>query len=1671
MRAFTFFSRPTESHPLIRRQILENNPPQTRRQQKLHPTELLAIVKDRGGLLTRVVTQKTTTTESLQLNDPTSPTFAEFTPTEPTPTEPTPTEPTPTEPTPTEPTPTEPTPTEPTPSEPTPTEPTPSEPTHTESTEHYDPMSRSNSPTSTLAAIPGLKVPKPDKFDGSDMSLSTVTNWIYDIEEYMELAQVPANAQTKWAGIFLEKEAKTWYRNTYAKVRPLPALDVFLEAFKEQYLTSHGDDDIINRLEEIEQGSRMTSEYSTEFQSLVLQLGETDDRFVRKHYMRGLHWRVRNAMLPNFTGKESLTELIKHAAVISRNLEFGKSLESKTRSSSPAESKKRSSSSSATRMPSANGPSILSVNREMDSLGKFLTKLSEPEKDYLSKNKGCFNCRKINAGHIAPDCWEDHSGSGIFVKGKFLKKEFIKKEPSVSTLVVESKSDSEYSRPRSVPTIKIAAEVNGASLPSSLADCGAMINVISEDKVIEYDIPIHPMPPMQIHEPFNLNGTRVDKKVISKVRIPAEKWESQRQTEFVVAPLKEYDAVLGMPFLAEERILVDPAQSKVILPTARVSPAPSEEEDLKDDTDLDNDSEQGLERAVEEELAIEEDGKDRACDDGLEGADEVGETDMEWMKAEFPSVCPKVKTGYKLMPPRPDLAWIKDFEEFDKSESTKLREYLAKFNGIMPSDSVGRDEYFAKLNEYFIKRYTDVFAESLPDRPPHPDSPRHRIILGNENISLNGRNYRIPTRYWSKLKEFIDMHLKAGRIRPSSSHIASGTIIVPKPTDPDGMPRVVHDYRALNAETVKDHTPLPRQEDIIDCMARAVVRGKIDLVCAYYQILMEIADIHKTAFKTPFGMYEWLVMPQGLCNAVATFQRYMNWVLRDYIGKFCAVYIDDIGIWSNSVEEHAEHVRLILEKLREAGINASIKKSVLFADKIHFLGHIISSHGVEPAGTKVDKILASHIPSSSSEIKEFLGLVNYIAQFLPGLSEWSTVLSDLTRKGVKFEWLPEHDEAFCNIKRLTKNYPICKPINYNDSNPVMVVADASNRGLGGYYGQGKDYRTMVPAGFHSRAFNPAEKNYPTHDKEMLAIIDCLKKFEPHLTGIKFDILTDHAPLTHWQTQKELTPRQMRWNETLTRFDTQILHIPGISNSAADALSRYPYVQTKEEETSLSTVSLVKFDPDILQSVCASYPKDKLFAPVISHPERYPLFQLKEGLLYFEGRLCIPANDRVSREKLLKLHHDDLGNHFAVDKTRRSLMRDYYWPGIHKDVDLYIKSCVSCGRNKSPTQAPAGFLHPMPIPQNRFEELAMDFVGPLPTSNGFDTILVMTDRLTDYVKLEPTHSTATAKDIANLVYLSWYRHFGLPKAITSDRDKLFTSKFWKELHKRMKVSLRMSSSFHPETDGSSERSNKTMIESIRHYINLRQSDWVDHLIHVEAAMNNSVNSTTGKSPTEMVFGTTLRLFPTPGDLAKPTQDVPAVSEYIQRIQDSIAIARDRHAEAKTKQTTYANSKRRQEPVYKVGEKAYLETKDLRLRIKQKGRSAKFYSRYVGPFEISKAEPKTSNYTLKLPPEYQIHPKVHARRLKLAHNNDPILFPGRVPPEPPPIDADDNQYTIEAILDHRVVRKKREFLVHWEGYSDVEDSWIREMDIDPEMVKAYLEGLEIEKKQNTSPSPKI
>jgi len=333
---------------------------------------------------------------------------------------------------------------------------------------------------------------------------------------------------------------------------------------------------------------------------------------------------------------------------------------------------------------------------------------------------------------------------------------------------------------------------------------------------------------------------------------------------------------------------------------------------------------------------------------------------------------------------------------------------------------------------------------------------------------------------------------------------------------------------------------------------------------------------------------------------------------------------------------------------------------------------------------------------------------------------------------------------------------------------------------------------------------------------------------------------------------------------------------------------------------------------------------------------------------------------------------------------------------------------------------------------------------------------MTDRLTNYVHIVPTHSTATARDTAQLVYESWYRLFGLPRSIVSDRDKLFTSHFWKELHRLLDVRIKMSTTAHPETDGSSERSNKTAIEALRNYVNRRQTDWMDHLIHVETAMNNSVNATTKMTPTQLLFGTSIRLFPSfrSSEIDTP---VPAVSDFIERINESVDIAKDNQLAAKTLQAHNANKHRRPEPDYKVGDKVMLDSRNIRHRIKKNGRSAKFYPRYLGPFEIIEAKPESSNYKLELSPAVDfesIHPVFHAKLLRRYIPNDPKKYPAREPAKPPPVVPKDNQYEVEKLLDHD---RHRRYLIRWAGYDESHDTWVKEQDIHKDLVKEYKASL--------------
>jgi hypothetical protein len=287
---------------------------------------------------------------------------------------------------------------------------------------------------------------------------------------------------------------------------------------------------------------------------------------------------------------------------------------------------------------------------------------------------------------------------------------------------------------------------------------------------------------------------------------------------------------------------------------------------------------------------------------------------------------------------------------------------------------------------------------------------------------------------------------------------------------------------------------------------------------------MRKQDIGKTAVSTPFGSYEWVVMPMGLRNTPAIHQRRINKALRAHIGRICRVYLDDIVIWSQTLKEHEQNVRLILQTLKDAGLYCNLRKTNLFATEIHFLGHKISSRGIEADEWKADRILNWPIPQSAKDVCKFLGLVQYLAVFLPDLARYAGILSKLTEKECDFLWNNAHQSAFERIKELVLARDCLTTIDYTQMPEyrIFVTTDASDTGSGAVLSFRRTFESAKPVAFDSKTFKKAELNYPVHEKELLAIVRALEKWRFDLIGVPFTVLTDHHTLECFETQRHLS---------------------------------------------------------------------------------------------------------------------------------------------------------------------------------------------------------------------------------------------------------------------------------------------------------------------------------------------------------------------------------------------------------------------------------------------------------------------------------------------------------------------------------------------------------------------
>lgn len=994
-----------------------------------------------------------------------------------------------------------------------------------------------------------------------------------------------------------------------------------------------------------------------------------------------------------------------------------------------------------------------------------------------------------------------------------------------------------------------------------------------------------------------------------------------------------------------------------------------------------------------------------------------------------------------------------------------------------------------------LSEYSDVFQDIPAGLPPERKT-AHAIPMKPGTQPISKSMYRLSPSENREVKRQIEEGLHMGWIQASESPWAAPILFVHKK---GGGLRMCIDYRALNKVTIRNQYPLPRIDDMFDSLHKAKYFTSLDLASGYHQIRIPEEDREKTAFRTPFGLFEYKVLSFGLTNAPATFQAAMNEMLNPFLQKFVLVYIDDILIYSQTWEEHLMHIKKVLQKLRENQFYCRQWKCHFGQKSIEYLGHIIEDGCIKVDPKKTEAVQKWPKPTNVSDVRSFLGFCNYFRRFIEGYSSLAHPLTELTKKGKSWEWSQRCEQAFETLKRCLITAPVLRLADPSKpyeviSKPFEVITDASVEGVGAILLQ-----EGHPIAYESKKFSSAERNYTTTEQECLAAYFALSKWRCYLENDEatFTLVTDHHPLVYLKSGPVTSRRQIRWIEFFERFNFNWEHRPGRTNPA-DPLSRIParlallagalmtdFVQVvantwirppteignpggtcqMDIPADSSPMQLSSMYPSQTLTLDASYKEKKrsdLLDEIRSGYMSDPWFRVeqnqqelsaKDGLWWHLGdtscALVVP-NYKGLREHIMREAHDALySGHFGAERTYKTIASHFWWPSLRKDTKEWVRTCDACQRNKPIQKRPGGMLQNLSKPDEPWTQVGIDLIVGLPMSSyGHDAIIVFVDHLTKMVHFVPTTGNCSAMESAKHFVENVFRLHGLPKRIISDREPRFLSAFWKEMCRLLHIEQTVSTSFHPETGGQTERNNRILEDYLRNYVSPDQLDWDQYLFLAEFAMNNAYNYSTGMTAFQANQGWQ-PLTPLTEGLPRAVSPVPVAEDFRIQWQQRFKRAKQNLLAAQSRYKSFADLKRR-EVTFKVGDKVMLSTKNVTLKTTG---VRKLLPRWIGPFKVVKVVNPVA-YKLELPPSLRIHPVFHVSLLKVYHEG------GRVQPPPPPeADEEGEIYEVEAILAHREVgprkRKKTQYLIKWLGYGPEHNTWEPEENVQgsPRLLREY------------------
>ncbi|KAH0737522.1 hypothetical protein KY290_036227 [Solanum tuberosum] len=915
-----------------------------------------------------------------------------------------------------------------------------------------------------------------------------------------------------------------------------------------------------------------------------------------------------------------------------------------------------------------------------------------------------------------------------------------------------------------------------------------------------------------------------------------------------------------------------------------------------------------------------------------------------------------------------------------------------------------------------LESYTDVFAS--PTALPPSRLQDHRIPLIPGSTPVNVRPYRYPHFQKSEIERLVSDMLKSGVIRPSFSPYSSPVLLVRKK---DGTWRFCVDYRALNSITVKDRFPIPTVEELFDELHGACFFSKLDLLAGYHQIRVHPEDIEKTAFRTHDGHFEFLVMPFGLSNAPSTFQATMNSIFKPFLRQFVLVFFDDILIYSKTWQDHITHLRSIFELLRHNSLVVKRSKCHFGQSSIAYLGHIISSIGLEVDPEKIRAIESWPSLSSIKEVRGFLGLTGYYRRFVKGYAQLASPLTDLLKKD-SFVWSDAASAAFIALKRALSSAPVLALPNF--AKIFSVETDASGTGIGAVLCQ-----EGHPIAFFSQKLSPRMQAASTYTREMFAITEAVQKWRQYLLGRKFLIITDQQPLKALTNQVIQTPEQQRWLSKLIGFDFEILYRPGKLNSAADALSRVPTMMALT--LAVTEIALIN---KLRQLNRTNAKLLDLQHQLCTDPASLPQFSFQEGLLLFRNRLVIPPDHDLKKLLLEEFHSSKIGGHAGISRTFHRLSSNFYWSGMRQDVKQFVLTCQICQQMKDTCSRPSGLLLPLPIPSAIFEDISMDFITGLPSSHGRTVILVIVDRLSKYGHFIALPPKFTSHKIAEVFVQEYIRLHGFPSTIVSDRDPIFLSEFWAEINRLQGTQLAKSSAYHPQSDGQTEALNKCLEMYLRCFAADTPTSWFPLLPWAEFWYNTSYQHSSKLTPFEVVYG---RPPPTIARYVLDGNTTPVVAASLRERDDTLALLKSNLQFAQARMKRYAD-KGRKDVAFQIGDWVFVRLRPYRQLSLRLQRHTKLSRRFFGPFQVLQRIGEVA-YKLNIPPSSKIHPVFHVSALRKCL--------GTPDQQVTPIDLLDHSSSLmlspESILDSRTITKGahpvRQFLIKWQGLPLEDATW--------------------------------